>query len=130
MSRLKDYACQVNKNARIVRVRDAFTRVAQLTPVSATCTKLFSCLNTKLFWSMAYYSTGQVIVRTRVETGGEHFNAALNKMNALKQGRPTFFSGGPNLLFQNFGEQKVHYFFCQKVGEDQKKKKKKVFAQI
>ena len=35
--------------------------------------------------NMAYYNTGQVIVRTRVETGGEHFNAALNRMNALKQ---------------------------------------------
>ena len=47
----------------------------------------------------------------------------------LAQGRPTFFSRGPNLLFQKFGEPKfmVYRFFCQKVGEDQKKK---VFAQI
>ena len=39
----------------------------------------------KLAVTMAYYNTDQVIVRTRVETGGEHFNAALNRMNALKQ---------------------------------------------
>ena len=40
----------------------------------------------------------------------------------LDQGRPTFFSCGPNLPFQKFGEPKVYRFFCQKVGEDQKKK--------
>ena len=35
----------------------------------------------------------------------------------IHQGRPTFFSRGPNLLFQKFGEPKFK-------GEDQKKKKK------
>ena len=71
----------------------------------------------------------------------------------LEQGRPTFFSRGPNLLFEKFGEPKfiVYRLFCQNVGEDKKKKglkglrsdlisvfcqnvgedqKKKVFAQI
>ena len=42
-------------------------------------------------------------------------------MYALMQGRPTFFSRGPNLLFQKFGGPKF-------ISEDQKKKK--VFAQI
>ena len=42
--------------------------------------------------------------------------------NHVGQGRPTFFSCGPNLLFQKFGEPKF-------IREDQKKKKK-VFAQI
>ena len=82
-----------------------------------------------------------------------HKHILLVDLNSLHQGRPTFFSRGPNLLFQNFGEPKVYRFLCQKVGEDQKKKgllsdlisifcekvgadqkkkkkKKKVFAQI
>ena len=46
----------------------------------------------------------------------------LTTEDSLWQGRPTFFSRGPNLLFQNFGEPKIYRFFCQKVGEDQKKK--------
>ena len=76
---------------------------------------------------------------------------------ALIQGRPTFFSRGPNLLFQKFRGPKfsltlssssqtkvfrwiswwswkkkgLHWdlivFFCQKLGEDQKKK---VFTQV
>ena len=42
----------------------------------------------------------------------------------VSQGHPTFFSRGPSLLLQYFGEPKfiVHRFFCQKVGEDQKKR--------
>ena len=40
----------------------------------------------------------------------------------LQQERPTFFSRVPNLLSQNFGKRKVYRVFCQKVGEDQKKK--------
>ena len=45
-------------------------------------------------------------------------------LKVLEQGRPTFFSRGSNLLFQKFGEPKfiVYRFFCQKVGEDQKKR--------
>ena len=62
----------------------------------ATPTRLYISIPNRFLWSrftlyglslapfMAYYDTGQVIVRTQVETGGEHFNAALNRMNALK----------------------------------------------
>ena len=40
----------------------------------------------------------------------------IGRNNCLKQGRPIFFSRGPNLLFQKIGEPKF-------IDEDQKKKK-------
>ena len=55
-------------------------------------------------------------------TTNQHVTRVL--IVGIEQGRPTFFSRGPNFLFQKFGEPKfiVYCFFCQKVGEDQKKK--------
>ena len=69
---------------------------------------------------------------------------SIRKQYVLGQGRPTFFSRGPNLLFQKFGEPKfigedqtkkglrsdLIYVFSQKAGEDQKKVLKKGFCGI